>query len=44
MSEIIKNVFVSHHHKDDSSVDGLTSLVAGKGYNLRNSSIRVKQA
>lgn len=42
MSEVIKNVFVSHHHKDDSSVDGLTSLVAGKGYNLRNSSIRVK--
>ncbi|MBL4774589.1 MAG: TIR domain-containing protein [Mariprofundus sp.] len=42
MSEVIKNVFVSHHHKDDSSVDGLTSLVARKGYNLRNSSIRVK--
>lgn len=41
MSEIIKNVFVSHHHKDDSSVDGLTQMVGGKGYQLRNSSIRV---
>ena len=38
----IKNVFVSHHHKDDASVDGLTSMVSGKGYKLRNSSIRVK--
>lgn len=42
MSDTIKNVFVSHHHKDDASVDGLTSMVAGKGYQLRNSSIRVK--
>ncbi|NLC25790.1 MAG: TIR domain-containing protein [Fastidiosipila sp.] len=38
----MKNVFVSHHHKDDASVDGLTSMVSGKGYQLRNSSIRVK--
>lgn len=42
MTEKIKNVFVSHHHKDDTSVDGLTSMVSGKGYQLRNSSIRVK--
>lgn len=42
MSDKIKNVFVSHHHKDDASVDGLTDMVAGKGYKLRNSSIRVK--
>ena len=42
MSDTIKNVFVSHHHKDDASVDGLTSIVAGKGYLLKNSSIRVK--
>jgi hypothetical protein len=42
MSKTIKNVFVSHHHKDDSSVDGLTRLAAGKGFNLRNSSIRAK--
>lgn len=42
MADKIRNVFVSHHHKDDASVDGLTSMVAGKGYTLRNSSIRVK--
>ncbi|MCH8498601.1 MAG: TIR domain-containing protein [Marinobacter sp.] len=42
MTDIIKNVFLSHHHKDDASVDGLTSMVSGKGYQLRNSSIRVK--
>lgn len=42
MAAVIKNVFVSHHHKDDSSVDGLTAMVAGKGYQFRNSSIRVK--
>jgi len=42
MADKIRNVFVSHHHKDDASVDGLTSMVAGKGYALRNSSIRVK--
>ncbi|MCS6328811.1 MAG: TIR domain-containing protein [Nitrospira sp.] len=42
MSDKIKNVFVSHHHKDDASVDGLTDMLSGKGYQLRNSSIRVK--
>ncbi len=42
MRDVIKNVFVSHHHKDDSSVDGLTKMLSGKGYHLRNSSIRVK--
>lgn len=42
MPDKIKNVFVSHHHKDDASVDGLTDMVSGKGYHLRNSSIRVK--
>ena len=41
-NEVIKNVFVSHHHKDDDSVDGLTNMVSGKGYHFRNSSIRVK--
>jgi hypothetical protein len=39
---MIKNVFVSHHHKDDASVDGLTSMVSNKGYDFRNSSIRAK--
>lgn len=42
MSDKIKNVFVSHHHKDDASVDGLSKMVAGKGYKFRNSSIRAK--
>jgi len=42
MSEIKKNVFISHHHKDDASVDGLVDLVKPKGYHFRNSSIRVK--
>ncbi len=42
MSEKIKNIFISHHHKDDASVDGLTDMLSGKGYKLRNSSIRVK--
>jgi hypothetical protein len=39
-----KNVFISHHHKDDSHVDKLTSLLAKKGYQIRNSSIRAKPA
>lgn len=44
MSGVVrKNVFVSHHHKDDASVDGLSDLLKGKGYHLRNSSIRVNQ-
>jgi hypothetical protein len=42
MPDKVRNVFVSHHHKDDTSVDGLTKILAGKGYHLRNSSIRVK--
>jgi hypothetical protein len=42
MSGKLRNVFVSHHHKDDASVDGLTGILAGKNYNIRNSSIRVK--
>lgn len=42
MVDTIKNVFVSHHHKDDASVDGLTNILSGRGYRIRNSSIRVK--
>lgn len=42
MTDTIKNVFVSHHHKDDASVDGLTGMLSDKNYRLRNSSIRVK--
>jgi len=36
-----KNVFISHHHKDDKAVSDFTNLLAGKDYNVRNSSIRV---
>ena len=42
MSDTIKNVFVSHHHKDDASVDGLANMLSGKNFQLRNSSIRAK--
>lgn len=42
MADTIKNVFVSHHHKDDASVDGLADMLSGKNYKLRNSSIRAK--
>ena len=38
-----KNVFISHHHKDDKSVTAFTDLLAGKNYNIRNSSIRVNE-
>lgn len=41
MFDTIKNVFVSHHHKDDASVDGLAKILKGKNYQIRNSSIRV---
>jgi len=37
-----KNVFISHHHKDDANVDDLTKLLGKNGYNIRNSSIRAK--
>lgn len=37
-----KNVFISHHHKDDKGVTDLTNLLGGKDYKIRNSSIRVK--
>lgn len=42
MNEKSKNVFISHHHKDDEAVSNFTKLLAGKQYNIRNSSIRVK--
>lgn len=38
----IKNVFISHHHKDDANVDKLTNLLSKNGFNIRNSSIRAK--
>ncbi|QNR85878.1 TIR domain-containing protein [Pedobacter riviphilus] len=42
MSET-KNVFISHHHKDDKSVTDFTNLLGGKNYNIRNSSIRINK-
>lgn len=39
-----RHLFISHHHKDDSLVDKFTSLLAGKGWDVRNSSIRAKPA
>ena len=39
-----KNVFISHHHKDDAHVDNLTDLLDKNGFNIRNSSIRAKPA
>ncbi len=37
-----KHVFISHHHKDDAGVGKLTDLLARRGYDIRNSSIRAK--
>jgi hypothetical protein len=34
------HVFISHYHKDDSDIDKLTKLLKGRGYDVRNSSIR----
>ncbi len=39
-----RHVFISHHHADDQSVSDMTSLLAKKGYDIRNSSIRAKPA
>ena len=37
-----RHLFISHHHKDDAEVTKLTSLLSGKGLDIRNSSIRAK--
>lgn len=37
-----RHLFISHHHKDDAEVTKLTNLMAGKGYDIRNSSVRMK--
>jgi hypothetical protein len=39
-----RHLFISHHHKDDAMVDKFTSLLGGKGWDVRNSSIRAKPA
>ena len=35
-----RNVFISHFHGHDAHVDKLTALAEGRGFSLRNSSIR----
>lgn len=35
----LKNVFISHYHKDDPQLQRLKERFAQKGYNIRNSSI-----
>ncbi len=37
-----KHLFISHHHKDDESVSSFMKLIAGQGYDVRNSSVRMK--
>jgi hypothetical protein len=37
-----RHVFISHHHKDDEQVQKLQDMLNRKGYDVRNSSIRVK--
>ena len=39
MSEGTKNIFISHVHEDDAEVQRLRELLAGKGYDLRDSSV-----
>lgn len=37
-----RHLFISHHHQDDGEVSKLTNLLASKGYDVRNSSVRMK--
>lgn len=37
-----KHLFISHHHQDDDEVTKLTNLLSSKGYDIRNSSVRMK--
>ncbi|TLD71684.1 TIR domain-containing protein [Phragmitibacter flavus] len=39
-----RHVFISHHHKDDATVDKMTKLLEKHGSDTRNSSIRAKPA
>lgn len=39
-----RNVFISHHHKDDTQIDKMASLLKKNGCDIRNSSIRAKPA
>jgi hypothetical protein len=44
MSASRRHVFISHRFVDDDSVDRLTGLLSRGGWDVRNSSIRLKQA
>lgn len=37
-----RHLFISHHHKDDAEVTKLTALLSRSGWDVRNSSIRMK--
>lgn len=37
-----QHLFISHHHKDDAEVSKLTTMLNDRGWDVRNSSIRVK--
>ncbi|MBX2925422.1 MAG: TIR domain-containing protein [Chitinophagaceae bacterium] len=37
-----RHLFISHHHQDDAEVTNLTNLLTSKGYDIRNSSVRMK--
>ncbi|MBS1687463.1 MAG: TIR domain-containing protein [Bacteroidetes bacterium] len=39
-----RHLFISHHHEDDAEVTKLTSLLSSKGFDIRNSSVRMKPA
>ncbi len=39
-----KNVFISHHHRDDKRVDQFTKMLGRGDYQVRNSSVRMKPA
>lgn len=37
-----RHLFISHHHQDDAEVTKLTNLMSNNGWDVRNSSIRMK--
>lgn len=37
-----RHLFISHHHKDDEQVTKLTNMLQNRGYDVRNSSVRMK--
>lgn len=38
-----RHLFISHHSKDDAEINNLTKLLNSKGYDIRNSSIRLNK-